>query len=380
MKVVVSEAVLNWAVNHSGKSEVILRKFPKLSEWLNGVSVPTFHQLKALAEATHVPFGYFFLSKPPEEKLSISNYRTVNKRDNYQPSADLIEIIQTMEWRQDWMRNYLIEEGAEPLSFVRSVSLLDNFHIIAREIKMALGLDNEWASKEKTWFDAIRSLREKMESIGILVVISSYVGNNTHRKLDVSEFRGLVLVDDYAPFVFVNGADSKAAQMFTLAHELAHIWFGRSAAFDLQELQPAPDDIEEACNKVAAEFLVSEEDLLAYWPTVESDPKRFQYIARKFKVSELVAIRRALDLKLITKDEFLSFYHDYQNAEREIASKSHGGGNYYTSLDFRLSQHFAEAIIASAKEGKLPYRDAYRFLGLNRTTFEKYAERLGFGE
>jgi Zn-dependent peptidase ImmA (M78 family) len=117
----------------------------------------------------------------------------------------------------------------------------------------------------------------------------------------VTEFRGFVLVDEYAPLVFINGADGKAAQMFTLAHELAHVWFGRSAAFDLRDLQPANERTELACNSVAAEFLVPKTELQRSWPTLQQDPEPFQAIARQFKVSALVGARRALDLQLISR-------------------------------------------------------------------------------
>jgi Zn-dependent peptidase ImmA (M78 family) len=160
---------------------------------------------------------------------------------------------------------------------------------------------------------ALRQLYNNIEAAGILVAVSGIVGNNTRRKLDPIEFRGFVLVDDYAPLVFVNGADGKAAQMFTLAHELAHIWFGSSAAFDLRELQPANNETEEACNRVAAEFLVPARQLRDFWPSIKQDPERFQSIARNFKVSEIVAARRAIDLGLISRNEFLDFYRNYQN-------------------------------------------------------------------
>ncbi|GIV50096.1 MAG: hypothetical protein KatS3mg038_0617 [Candidatus Kapaibacterium sp.] len=135
------------------------------------------------------------------------------------------------------------------------------------------------------------SCREKAEAAGILVVTSGVVGNNTQRKLSVEEFRGFVLVDEYAPLVFINSADGKAAQMFTLAHELAHVWVGESAAFDLRNLQPATNKLEQTCNRIAAEFLVPENSLRAFWSKAQQDPRPFQAIARHFKVSEIVAAR-----------------------------------------------------------------------------------------
>jgi Zn-dependent peptidase ImmA (M78 family) len=191
------------------------------------------------------------------------------------------------------MREYLIEQGHEPLGFVRSAQLTIKPEELAKDMQQTLGLARGWAADQPRWTDALRYLQRKIEEAGILLAVSGIVGNNTHRKLDPAEFRGFVLVDEYAPLVFVNGADGKAAQMFTLAHELAHIWFGRSAAFDLGELQPADDETERACNRCAAEFLVPASQLLEFWPNVKQEPERFQAIARYFKVSELVAVRRA---------------------------------------------------------------------------------------
>ena len=104
-----------------------------------------------------------------------------------------------------------------------------------------LGLERNWAQTQQTWTTALETLRHAIDAVGVVVVTNGVVGNNTHRKLDPGEFRGFVLVDQHAPLVFVNGADSKAAQMFTLVHELAHLWFGQSAVFDLRELQPSAE-------------------------------------------------------------------------------------------------------------------------------------------
>jgi Zn-dependent peptidase ImmA (M78 family) len=375
-RISVSEPVLRWALERSCQRTNLEGKFPKLPEWLSGRGKPTLNQLEDLAKATSTPLGYFFLSEPPEELLSIPHFRTLASERPCQPSPDLLETVQVMERRQAWMREYLIEQGHEPLGFVRSAQLTVGPEQLADEIRRTLGLAKGWAADQPRWTDALRHLQNKIEEAGILLAVSGIVGNNTHRKLDPAEFRGFVLVDEYAPLVFVNGADGKAAQMFTLAHELVHIWFGSSAVFDLRELQPADNETEWACNRVAAEFLVPASLLCDFWPNVRQEPERFQAIARYFKVSELVAVRRALDLGLITKSEFRDFYRDYQEKERCAAAQGQEGGNFYATQNLCIGRRFAEVVIRAAREGKLLYRDAYQLTGLYGKTFEQYAHYL----
>jgi Zn-dependent peptidase ImmA (M78 family) len=220
-----------------------------------------------------------------------------------------------------------------------------------------------------------------MEDAGILVFVNGVVENNTHRKLDPAEFRGFVLVDKYVPLVFVNGADAKAAQMFTLAHELAHVFFGSSAAFDLREMQPADDPVEQACNHIAAEFLVPEQKLRQIWPSVKTDPEPFNAIAKNFKVSVLVAARRALDLQLIGKDAFFDFYHAYrkEDKERRQAASQPKGGDFYRTQNSRVGRPFASAVASAVIEGKLLYSEAYRLTGLYGNTFDNYINYLRSG-
>lgn len=378
-RVAISSPILQWAIQRSGKPAAIEEKFPKLAEWIKGEDQPTLRQLEDLANATATPLGYFFLSEPPEERLPIPHFRTLDDGHKFPPSPDLLETVQTMERRQAWMREYLIEQGQEPLPFVSSAKVTIDTKRVAREMRRTLGLAGGWAADQPGWTAALRQLQRRIEAVGILVVVNGIVGNNTRRKLDVKEFRGFVLVDEYCPLVFVNGADGKAAQMFTLAHELAHIWFGSSAAFDLRELQPAVNDTEQACNRVAAEFLVPEDELRDFWPQVRRDSGRFQQIARRFKVSELVAARRALDLTLIPRNEFLEFYQAYLEEERRAATQDREGGNFYATQGLRIGRRFAEAVVNATTEGRLLYREAYRLTGLYGKSFARYAELLGVG-
>lgn len=378
-RIAVSDRLIRWAVRRSGREDSIKRRFPKLERWANREELPTLRQLEKLAKATATPLGYFFLSEPPEDRLPIPYFRTLREQSTPQPSPDLLETVQMMERRQAWMREYLIELGQEPLSFVRSARLTDQPQRIANEMRRTLGIDQKWAAEQPTWVAALRELQSRMEQAGILVVVNSIVGNNTYRKLDPVEFRGFVLVDEYAPLVFVNGSDGRAARMFTLAHELAHVWFGSSAAFDLRDMQPADDAREKACDRLAAEFLVPERELSRLWPSVQRSLDRFEQVARQFKVSQLVAVRRALDLGLATRADFLDFFRAYQEADRRTAAKKLEGGDFYANQSLRIGSRFAEAVVCAVREGRLLYSEAYRLTGLYGKTFDRYAESLRLG-
>ena len=379
-RIEVSLEVFHWAIARGGTTLARLeKKFPKIREWEAGASYPTLHQLENFARATHTPFGYFFLDNPPDDRLPIPHFRTIADGPPPEPSPDLLETVYAMQRRQEWMREYLLEQGVEPLPFIRSARPRDPLAAIAERMRQVVHLEKGWAAACPTWEDALRVLRAALEQAGVLIVGNSIVENDTHRKLNPEEFRGFVLVDEIAPLVFLNTADAKAAQMFTLAHEMAHLAFGSSAAFDLRRMEPADDPGERACNRVAAEFLVPEEQLRGIWPSLRGDPEPFQALARRFKVSVLVAARRALDLGLIPREGFFEFYKNYLSDERRKTALAVGRPDFYKNQNLRVGRVFASAVARAVGEGKLLYSQAYRLTGLYGAAFQHYTNSLHTG-
>jgi len=378
-RVAVSTGILQWALDRCGASISDLEgKFPKLTEWLEGLREPTLRQLDRFAKATATPLGFLFLEEPPEERLPIPHFRTMKSTGPTRPSPELLDTFYSMQRRQLWLREFLEEEGCDPLPFVASASQQDDIESVAARMRNVLGFEEGWAAKERRWQDALTTLRDKMDDVGIFVAVNGVVENNTHRKLETTEFRGFVLVDEYAPLVFVNGADAKAAQMFTLAHELAHVLYGSSAAFDLRQMQPANEPVEKKCNQVAAEFLVPREEVVRQWKRAQGAQDPYQALARHFKVSQIVAARRTLDTGLISKSQFFDFYDEYQEERRQRGS-GENGGNFYYNQNLRVGKRFARIIATAAESGNVSYSEAYRLTGLHGKTFHNYVDSLDIG-
>jgi Zn-dependent peptidase ImmA (M78 family) len=383
-KVIINNEMLRWATERSGLSFDILEKdFPKLEGWLRGEIQPTVNQVEKLAKKTRTAFGYFFLQNKPEETLPVPNFRTLGDKPLYTPSPELLDTVHSMQRRQNWMRDYLIDEKEKPLRFVGSINISTDIKEVVKYIKQTLKLSEEWTAESEGWKDSIRILREAVDNIGILLVKNGVVGNNNYRKLNVEEFRGFVLIDEYAPLIFVNGSDYEGAQMFTIAHELAHVWLGRGAIFNLRSLVPFEDSIEKYCNQIAAEFLVPEKRFRELWIVNENIEDQIKILSRKFKVSTLVIARRALDLKFVNENRYFEYYRNYKDELeiilREKKKKKKSGGDFYNNQNVRIGKRFAHAIFIAVKEGKIPYRDAYKLTGLYGTTFQEYSQILGIG-
>ena len=331
-----------------------------------------------LAAATHSPLGYLFLSFPPFESLPINDFRTRTGDTPLNPSLELLETVYAMQHRSEWMREELIDTGAEPVQLVGAFQPGASSVDAAFAMRSTLGLAEDWSTSAHNWPDAAELLRNQAQAAGVLVVFNGVVGNDTSRKLNPDEFQGFALVDEYAPLVFVNNADYKAAQMFTIAHELAHLFVGEGGVSATESLLPAENEVEVLCNRIAAEFLVPEAELRALWPRVSDLSDRYQQTARHFKVSRVVAARRALDLELIDRATFFEFYAQ-NKTQGNRSQQTSPGGNFWNTQRWRIGVRFAAAVVRALAAGRLSQREAYSLTGLKGDTFANMPSKLGIG-
>ncbi len=386
MNVTLQPRVLEWARRRAGLSETDLGKklgitadpADRVAQWERD-GVITYKRAEKLAEKTHTPFGYLFLPEPPEDKLPVADFRTLESNRGTRPSPELLDTIHAMQRRQNWLSEEHQDSGAEPLHFVGSAKLADDPTAIGREMRRVVGLDREWAKQQASWSAALGKLREAIEDLGVMAVMNGVVGNNTSRKLSVKEFRGFALSDPYAPLIFVNGADAKSAQMFTLAHELAHLWLGAAGEglSGFEGLSPTGSEVESFCDQAAAEFLVPAAELREIWPKAARRASPFEALAAHFKVSPVVIGRRCKDLRLVEREEFFRFYADYTGREYHRNQQKSGGGDFYNNQNTRVGQLFATHVIRAAKEGRIGFGEAYDLSGLNGGTFQEYARKIG---
>lgn len=380
MKVTVQPNVLEWARDRAGlDAETLAKKLgakeEQVSQWESDGTL-TYKRLEKLAKATRVPFGYLFLSSPPEEELPVTDFRKVGSAGENRPSPELLDVIYDAMRKQEWYRDYLLEMESEPLAFVGKASLKMRPENLAVTIRREFGFAGPLRATAKNWEEVLSAMFVQCEDCGVLVLRSGVADGNPHRPLKVEEFRGFALSDPYAPLIFINSKDSPAAQMFTLIHELVHIWLGVSGVSNLEQTYAQDRKIEAFCNQTAAEVLVPLRDLKEAVREFGIEPLKLR---RHFKVSLLVILRRLQDLGAIDAKTFRTLYQKEEKAFAAKKAKTKSGGNYYATQKVRVSPKLATALVGSTLEGRTLYRDAYGLLGIKKAeTFKKLANKLQF--
>lgn len=379
LRVPVSPAVLTWAVARSGSDrDEIVDTFPKFDEWVTGDLKPTLHQVEKLAATAGVPLGYLFLPSPPELRLPIPDFREGYGGMRDEPSSDLLAVLHQNIRRQDWYRDYAIDNG---LTGVEFVGIAADWSAERTAADMRERLTFEVGQRRGSSGDIRKHLLLAFEELGGLTVATSMVGNNTKRLLDSDEFRGFALVDRLAPLIFVNTHQTLNGQFFTIAHEAAHIWRGASGISLEDPAMEPQSEVEAWCNAVASQFLVPESELRGGYPAVADLPltAQLERLSSVFRCGTLVILQALRRDDLRAFEDFDADYGDELERLIALAADSSGtGGNFYFNQPFRIGERFSRAIIADALQGHTLMSEAIRLMSLKSlSTFDRYAQHLG---
>ncbi len=268
----------------------------KIREWESGTGHPTMAQLRNLGEFYKFPIAIFYLVDPPEDATKIKDFRRLPKGQRAAFSPKLRYLIRQTRYRQEWLREYREANDYSEIEFVGSQTARVSPGTLGKSIRAILGMSID---EQKSWLNAEYALSgwiRRVERIGICVFQSSGI--------EVEEMRGFALPDSIAPVVMINGKDSRAARIFTLLHEVAHIALGRAGISNMVPGDNGEDQkIELLCNAAAAEALVPTDDFTVRISEPEdvTTNAAIRELSVYYRVSEEVIVRKMFDLDLVTR-------------------------------------------------------------------------------
>ena len=311
-KAYITPNVLRWARESARMSEEIAASkvsvsIEKLKEWENGTNQPTIRQAETLAKAYRRPFALFFLPEIPRDFQPLQDYR---RKTAIPLGTASVFIIREIQQKQAWISEVYEENRDQKLPFVGKFSLEENPIKVAEDILRTLGIQ----PLNYTSDNPIREWIDKAESIGIFISRTSFI--HSRLKLDSEEIQGFTISDPYAPFVFVNSEDWDAPQLFTLVHELAHIWIAESGISN--EIEPDPrfkdnlHPVELFCNEVAANALMPNSIMFNLNPSIFNSIREVFKVSKAFGISSFALIYRAFNLDIIKVDRYRSLKGDAQ--------------------------------------------------------------------
>lgn len=356
-----------------------LKAEERLVKWESGQEKPTLNELGLIAKAYRRPLLTFFLSEPPSMETCLQDFRTVGDRAPAKSSPEFAAFRRQMEALQKAVRQLVEEEGGKPLQFIGSSNMGMVPSTIARGIRSELQFSLKDQQQVQSSEELFNILRYKASKAGIFVLRKADLGS-WHSRISVEEFRGLVISDPIAPFIIVNPYDARPALLFTLVHELAHLWLGESGISNFDALRIGPSDYQERevfCNQVAAEFLVPETILLDEWQRVRHRELEvaIQFLVDRFKVSRVVIARRLLDFQEIAPGIYWELYNqrrDERGIIRAGQEPREGGPGYFVTMKSKLGSKLLNMVIGAAYGGRLSFADASRLLGIKVDYFARF--------
>jgi len=364
-----SRKMIDWIANSQGISletladKVMPKKHNKFFEGVVNKS-----GAEKLAKIGGIPFGFLFLDTPPANvKPKIPDLR--QSVDSIALSRNFFDVYHDIEYKLDWYKDYLKEIGRdEPLDFIGKFKFTNNLshEDVANDIVETIRFNVSDEIKNVTVDSYFSRASKLIENVGILVFKNGVVGNNNSRKLNTDEFRGFCISDAIAPIIFVNGSDAMSAQVFTLFHEIAHLWLGVDgvSGWDTEKR------IEAFCNKVSAEILMPKNRFLLAWEQASSDNDyyRVKEVSRAFKVSDYAGCVRAVQLKLVEGSLLAKIKSEADNKKNRESS----GGSFFNTMPVRNSHKLTNIIVSKAMSQQLPLREAGVLLNVKADTIVEY--------
>lgn len=311
-----------------------------------------YKTLLKIAENLHIPFGYLFLESLPKENRKIAELRRKNPR--HQISQTLQESIKESEYKQIWYRDYLIENGQNP----QYTQNFTNEKDIIAKIKSLLNFQR----LHKKPYEALNQMIERLQKQDFLIFVASRINRGNNQKLDIEDFRGYCLYDKYAPVIFLNNQDSYKGKIFTLLHELAHIFYGKNGII-LSDNEH--QKLEKDCNHIAGEILIPKDLLLNKWDKTLNISQNIDFLKGDFPLASDESIAtKARVLKLISQEIYEEYIDECNARPKKKPYSPNNEEKVFKGIIKENSKNFVEAIIAQTYSNKLDFKTAMEYLGI----------------
>lgn len=381
-KAYITPNVLKWARESARISvEVAARKLNvapmKLIQWESGEENPTITQAKNLASFYKRPFALLFLPEIPRDFQPLQDFRTAT---NGELSTATIFILREIQQKQTWISEFYQESNEKPLPFVGKFSIRSEPQVVAKDILDTLQIN---PANYKT-DNPIREWIDKAEASGVFISRTSFI--HSYLKLNSEEFQGFAIADSYAPFVFINSDDWDAPQLFTLVHELAHIWIAESGISGEIDSQVQRHDkfhpVEKFCNEVAANALMPESIMKKVSEEILNSETEIYKFTKKLGVSSFALLVRTLNLNLISSEHyqhlknkanihFNAFVKREEEKKANTKKERKGGPNYYLLALNKNSRLFTQIVLDGFKGGRIGSTQASGLLNVKINNFSK---------
>lgn len=374
--IVFNKDMLSWAMRRANvTSEQFGALQSSVDSWLNGAKKPTINQTRELSKKLGVPFGYFCLSEPPKDNLNLPDFRTVGGHLVKDISLGLRKTIQHAKECQEFLSEFFEENDYPAFRYKNALSVEMDAAQGAEVLRRILGMRKIVSHPEENY----RDLCSRIERVGVLVQKNRMVLNSSREQLNPKEFRGFALFDEYAPLIFINENDFNKAQIFSLIHEFCHLLLGVTGLSG----EPLGSDqdrnkIEKFCDKVAVEYLVPKEEFETEWHLLRQSENDLEAAikeaARKFGVSFWLALRRAQELFLISRD----FFNHQMTYLLNVAprQKTTGHPSYTRVQTARMGRVLVDAAVIAAHAGTISYNEAMRLTLLSQEGLIQRAREL----